>query len=60
MKSDFQRTGRLYRKIDIYLCGTYHSSTNHWRLCRDAKASVAERYGHQLKNLRAYFAPSFN
>lgn len=40
-QTDFARTGRLYRKIDIYVKEAggwvYQCSTNQWRLCRDAR-----------------------
>ncbi len=51
MESDFNRTGKLQRKIDIYyaqgrvngaLQWRYAASTNHWRTCRDARQNWAD------------------
>lgn len=43
MKTDFENTGKLYPKIDIYYKQTgrwvYACSTQQWRLCRDARQS---------------------
>lgn len=41
MQTDFQKTGKLYPKIDIYRRDAggwvYVCSTQQWRLCRDAR-----------------------
>ena len=59
MTSDFQKTGKLYPKIDIYYRESggwsYACSTNHWRLCRDARQHWANihlsgnTHGHKGK-----------
>lgn len=58
-QSDFERTGKLQRKIDVSYKAPggwrYHSSTNWWRTCRDAKLSVCDKYGFALSDLRASF-----
>ena len=54
MKSDFERTGKLQRKIDIYYREAggwrYACSTNWWRTCRDATAHWCEVHGVQRLN----------
>ena len=46
MQSDFCKTGRLCRKIDIFVKvdgnWEYKCSTNWWRLCRTAKQNWCE------------------
>ena len=61
--SDYERTGKLQRKIDLFerkpgtsTHWTYRASTNHWRTCRDARASAAIAWGVPLENIRAQFA----
>lgn len=61
MKTDFERTGKTYRKIDIYVRGAkgweYLYSTNQWRTCATAKASfLAKRKDHTTGTVKARFA----
>lgn len=67
MISDFERTGRLQRKIDIYYREAggwaYACSTNWWRTCRDARQNWADIHlsgrVHDAKgrpNVKACFA----
>ena len=47
MQSDYERTGKLQRKIDIYLRThggqlEYKCSTNWWSKCRDAAQNWAD------------------
>ncbi len=68
MQSDFEKSGKLQRKIDIFYaqgrvngCLQWHyaCSTNHWRTCRDAKASwLATRPEINPRHVRARFAPA--
>lgn len=59
-KSEFERTGKLQRKIDVYrktVSGAvYVCSTNWHRRCRDAVASVAGARGYPTRELFARFA----
>jgi hypothetical protein len=59
MKSDYQRTGRLYPKIDLaYWVDAerywhYAGSTEQWRTCRDAKASYCAMFNVPADKVRA-------
>jgi len=59
-QSDFERTGELQRKINVYrktVSGAvYVCSTNWHRRCRDAVASVAKARGYPVQELFARFA----
>ncbi len=49
MQTDFDRTGKLFPKIDIFYrdhCRqlVYACSTQQWRTCRDAAQSWADQY----------------
>lgn len=51
-KSTFERTGKLQRKIDVYLRAAgggliYLCSTNRYATCREAVASVRQRRGER-------------
>lgn len=56
MESDFERTGKLQRKIDIYYRDSggwrYACSTNWWRTCRDAAAHWRAVHGVAEKDSR--------
>ena len=58
--SEFERTGKLQRKINVYrktVSGAvYVCSTNWYRRCRDAAASVARERGYPTNELFARFA----
>lgn len=61
--SDFEQTGRVQRKIDLFqhkpgapTHWTYRASTNYWRTCRDARAHAAKAWGVPLENVRAQFS----
>lgn len=58
--SEFERTGKLQRKIDVYRKtasgAVYVCSTNWHRRCRDAVASVATAHGYPARELFARFA----
>lgn len=64
MKTDFERTGKLYRKINIYrrkrgrvVWYDYICSTNQWRTCRDAKAAwLAANPDYDAKHIKVTFA----
>lgn len=48
-QTDYAKTGKLYRKIDIFVKQrgkgfVYHASTNQWKTLRDAKASFLMSY----------------
>ena len=57
--SAFERTGRLQRKIDVFLkvpggCRYLHS-TNWHRTCREAVAAAAAATGHAASDMFARF-----
>lgn len=54
--SDYELTGKLYRKIDVYLDGAYLHSTNWHRRCCDAKAAASLQAGLPESRFRANFA----
>ena len=59
--TDYARTGKTYRKIDIYYKEAggwrYACSTVQWRLCRDAKQSWANIYtSGNVSGIKALFA----
>jgi hypothetical protein len=61
MQSDFERTGKLQRKIDIFQRGGrgwhYACSTNWWRTCRDARQNWADIHtGGDVSGVRANFS----
>jgi hypothetical protein len=60
IQSEFERTGKLQRKIDVYrktvFGAVYVCSTNWHRRCRDAAASVARERGYPARELFARFA----
>ena len=59
-QSEFERTGKLQRKIDVYRKtasgAVYVCSTNWHKRCRDAAASVARARGYPTRELFARFA----
>jgi hypothetical protein len=58
-QSDFERTGKLQRKINVYRKtasgAVYVCSTNWHRRCCDAVASVARARGYPTQELFARF-----
>ncbi len=65
MPTDSDRTGKLYRKIDIFyaqgrvngrLQWHYACSTQQWRRCRDAAQSWAAHTQGNVKHVKARFA----
>lgn len=50
LKTDYDTTGKLYRKIDVYHKGDYLFSTNQFATIRSAKAFYTEYY-------RRYYRP---
>ena len=63
-ESHYERTGKLCRKIDVYVVTStrpirlaYKHSTQWYRTCREAKESAARHYGLPVDSLRAYFDP---
>ena len=66
MQSDFERTGKLQRKIDIFYANgrragqvqwQYACSTNWWRTCRDARQNWANIHlNGDVTHVRARFA----
>lgn len=60
MQTDFEKTGKLYPKIDIYYrdagSWVYVCSTKQWRLCRDARQSWCNIHtGGNTKGVLARF-----
>jgi len=63
MKTDFELTGKLYRKIDLWVLlhteeWRYHSTTQQWKTCRAAKQSLAHKLNLPLNAIRANFVAS--
>ena len=61
MKSDYEKTGKLQRKIDIFYKEAggwvYACSTNWWRTCRDARQNWANIHtSGNVQGVRASFA----
>jgi hypothetical protein len=61
METDYERTGRLYPKIDLYVKGQdgswcYYYSTQQWKRCKDAKISFAAKSCYQLDDVKACFS----
>jgi hypothetical protein len=62
MATEFERTGNLQRKIDIYIdrqgygAWEYFGSTNWHKTCKEAKAYMVNQYGYSENLVKTAFA----
>jgi len=59
MKTDYEQTGKLYRKIDLHVwrenAWKYICTTQQWKQCKDARASFATKWNLPVNKVKANF-----
>jgi hypothetical protein len=59
MQTDFDKTGKLYRKIDLHVrrdnAWKYICTTQQWKRCKDARVSFAAKWNMPVDDVKANF-----